>query len=759
MVETPDDGTQDTSSSQAPETPNVASNARPRAQAATRSNNARRRPMSIARGRGAGRTPGSHYFGAGGQYYTGRHGPGGRNSRATPPDGRTHLIPRSVRNTPPQQTVRERYIPGVSTGIQTQLSRRMAATNLATSLPTNWLVAGDIPSHTGVREDGTFEGLDGNANSRAMVPYDARPDPVVSQQSIVATTPRDSATGTITVRQASYGLRTSASNFIRRTSEESPALQIFTREDGTIYGPGVDGKDEDNAMVVHQDAPQDAGSTVPQGDPQGTDLNDGVIVDPNRGAIDPPATTTGTPTVKYLVSTDTLLDSTDPRHQPGSIRAVTVYHPTPGSLQEPVVDPQDDDQNRGAQVDPQPIPATDSNVSTSMQDIDEDDDNEVHNQTQVPEIPANWKPAAPPTLSYISQELGNDADTSSQEIVPQRSPSPVFDADGLLVEENHGNQPYPPTFSNREPDTSSLGLIVWKEPVFDDEGLLIEDDRENQSSQQTSQQGDPKEDPSGDDSKPPASDPLSSNPFAPLAEDSDDEDPNTDTSRPDNTSSTEDHEPRTYASVASSSSGSGDGNDQPDISTLTKLPDTGMRQRRATATGTTPSNKRDRTPKAKRAPKDQATATPSTVASIARNVCTDMLSPFMGDTYVHCSSDDASPTNSNDSKADESKTAGTPKSPDTDIHIQSSSSSSHQPPASRTRLARSTSREREARLAAENQRVTRSRSAERTNTPAQQGSASTPQTAQRNLTPNARGRPRPGRGKGKSKNNKRLDFR
>jgi len=142
----------------------------------------------------------------------------------------------------------------------------MAETNLATSLPTNntarshdWLVVGDIPNHTGIREDGTFHGLDGNANSRAMVPYDARPDPVVSQQSIVATTPRRPAVGnstdTITVRQASYGLRTSASNFIRRTSEESPIPEIFTREDGTTYGPGVDGKDEDKTMVVHQDAP------------------------------------------------------------------------------------------------------------------------------------------------------------------------------------------------------------------------------------------------------------------------------------------------------------------------------------------------------------------------------------------------------------------------------------------------------------------------------------------------------------------------
>jgi len=49
------------------------------------------------------------------------------------------------------------------------------------------LVVGNIPAHTGIREDGKFDGLDGDANSRALVPYDARPDPVVSQQSIVAT--------------------------------------------------------------------------------------------------------------------------------------------------------------------------------------------------------------------------------------------------------------------------------------------------------------------------------------------------------------------------------------------------------------------------------------------------------------------------------------------------------------------------------------------------------------------------------------------
>jgi len=89
----------------------------------------------------------------------------------------------------------------------------------------------------------------------------------------------------------------------------------------------------------------------------------------------------------------------------------------------------------------------------------------------------------------------------------------------------------------------------------------------------------------------------------------------------------------TYASVASSSSGSDDAGDQPSFTKLTRLPDTGMRQR-WTSTDTQ-SNKQDRTPKTKRTSKGQAITTPSTMASIARNVCTDILSPIVGNMYVY----------------------------------------------------------------------------------------------------------------------------
>jgi len=100
----------------------------------------------------------------------------------------------------------------------------MAAANLTTSyvarsrhqLPTdntsnsqqNWLNIGNIPNHTGVREDGTFKGLDGNANSCTLVPYDVQPDQIASQQAIVVATPRELAVengaNTLAVRQTSY---------------------------------------------------------------------------------------------------------------------------------------------------------------------------------------------------------------------------------------------------------------------------------------------------------------------------------------------------------------------------------------------------------------------------------------------------------------------------------------------------------------------------------------------------------------------------
>jgi len=152
---------------------------------------------------------------------------------------------------------------------------------------------------------------------------------------------------------------------------------------------------------------------------------------------------------------------------------------------------------------------------------------------------------------------------------------------------------------------------------------------------------------------------------------------------------------------------------------------------------------------------------PNSIVSIAKDVCGDILSPIVGGKYKHNSSEEVTPNNSNNSETDK-KPSPQPdikegggveesKSQETDINMQSSSSSSHQPISQRTRL-RSISHEREARLASGG-RVTHSQSAKRVNTP-----TTAPQTTQGNLTPNVRGRQRPGLGKGKSKNNKSHDF-
>jgi len=66
-----------------------------------------------------------------------------------------------------------------------------------------------------------------------------------------------------------------------------------------------------------------------------------------------------------------------------------------------------------------------------------------------------------------------------------RPDSPVFDADGLLVEGNHRDQPSQQPFQGHDMDTSSMELTVWRpdSPVFDDEGLLVEGNHRDQLSQ------------------------------------------------------------------------------------------------------------------------------------------------------------------------------------------------------------------------------------------------------------------------------------
>jgi len=115
------------------------------------------------------------------------------------------------------------------------------------------------------------------------------------------------------------------------------------------------------------------------------------------------------------------------------------------------------------------MPASNSDTGTLMQDIDGDAE-EVQDQIHTPEIPPNWRPA-PPSLSYISQELGNEVDTSSLGLATWRPDSPVFDADSLLVEEDRRNQSSEYNLQGHNVDTSSMELIIPRpdSPVFDDQ--------------------------------------------------------------------------------------------------------------------------------------------------------------------------------------------------------------------------------------------------------------------------------------------------
>jgi len=195
----------------------------------------------------------------------------------------------------------------------------------------------------------------------------------------------------------------------------------------------------------------------------------------------------------------------------------------------------------------------------------------------------------------------------------------------------------------------------------------------------------------------PGNDPQHHNRFAALANVTGEETPCDDTSSRTDPSNEVGEDTRTHASVASSSSGSSDALDQLGWSTMTKL--SGLRHRQSAA-GTQP-HKRERTPKNK----SRTLATPNTATSIANDVCSATLSPIMGKMYKHNSSEEVSVTNLSNPEADKKPLAQPDieegirvkesKRQETDINIQSSLSSPHPPIAQRTRLARSTSHERE----------------------------------------------------------------
>jgi len=234
----------------------------------------------------------------------------------------------------------------------------------------------------------------------------------------------------------------------------------------------------------------------------------------------------------------------------------------------------------------------------------------------------------------------------------------------------------------------------------------------------------------------PVHSPSNQNPYAPLADDSDEDEepPPTDASprtpSPHNTSppaGTPNHgspngssegSVRSYADVAGATSNLADVDDPPTW-TLTPLPDKGMRQRRIqsaearkqrlqSAQHSDQTGKREHPIKgnfSSRQPRDKQVTTPMSVQSIASSICGDILSPIIGDRYKHQSSEDVTPTNSGeldevtkppaqpdisgDTRVDDPPhdiVEGIPvdalASQDTDINLQSSSSSSHQPPVS-----------------------------------------------------------------------------
>ena len=438
------------------------------------------------RGRGRGHTLGSHCFGAGG---------GGQSYRTEAPDGRTHLIPRSARNTPPQPLVTQQCIAGVTSTRDTQMIVSNRPSSYVARYGRNLPVATDMlgnrnsSCHRDVREGGTFAGLeddgeDTTGNSHALVSCDARPDQVVSHYAITPYAGR-----TIVPCQTGDNEdrpQGSATSIVTRTSQSTTdtaprtrtASQVSIRNDGTMAGLELDEENDNDskgyrpksrAIVMttkgNRSKPQTIAATTTHDAehvlaPRATQENDPQDVDLERGATS---------------------DSQDPQDDPQDVDLER------GATDDSQADPLDSDPDREVQVNPQPLPAISHEDNVPINEIEGAEDHEMDEQSHlghdpemqiqipIPEIPNDWQP---PTSSYIERELGLNPLSSGPDLSPTR------------------HTLWRPSNPSAFPEYYWRPSNPSETPEFDENGdvLGIDSDDEGNPRTQNPQQGDIKED-------------------------------------------------------------------------------------------------------------------------------------------------------------------------------------------------------------------------------------------------------------------------
>jgi len=617
-----------------------------------------------------------------------------------------------------------------------------------------------------LRDDGTLDLSD----EEAIVPYVAQPDPVVSQRTIVPYTERTVVANTTNV----HNLRLNTARYGRSTPPLVSSLQY--RDDGLIIG--VDSSDEEYDHI-HFDSKQDQ-----------DDFNTVVNTEPTAHPSDDEKSITGDtpkqpPVIQGSDSPSDTLVINDVRPHKHTQAALDAYRREMDrkALEEGVIHSDDEPLGDSTQIiiydasqdAPQDVPQDDP--QDAPQDVPQADPQgdpqgvlQVHQDERI-----HHGSAIPPSASFIEQELDTNLGLSGP--VSQTSPTGqqlMFDANGLLLGVDSDDEDYT---ASRIPSPNTRKPAPVQPNVHSNE---------------------------------PVHSPSNQNPFAPLADDSDEDEEPPPTDAPPRTPSPHGGPPagtpnhgspngssegsvRSYADVASTtSSPAADGDPTPWA--LTPLPDAGMRQRRIqsaaarkqrlqSAQHSDQTGKREHPIKgnfSSRQPRDKQATTPMSVQSIAHNICGEILSPFVLGKYTHQSSEEVSPANSGELEDDTKPPAqpdisgdaraedpphdiveGIPvdalETRDTDINLQSSSSSSHQPPCSRTRLALQEKEAQRQALQAPVAEGTRSRSAERTTTP-----ATTPQTTPRSSTPNNRGRQHGNKGNPRTNKHKKKgdpDFR
>jgi len=324
-------------------------------------------------------------------------------------------------------------------------------------------------------------------HSRALIPYDVRPDQVVSHYAITLY-----AGCTVVPRQTRDNAdrpQGSATGAVARTHTTS---QVSVRDDGTMAGLESDEENDNDSKELRSKS--QAIATTAKGNHSKSQAITATTTYDAEHVSDPRATQQSEHQDKEEATIDPQDDPQDVHPQDVDPQDVDLKRGATNDSQDPdprnpdlEADPLDSDPDREAQVNPQPLPAIRHKAGIPIDEIDEAKEHEMDEQSHlnhdpetqiqipIPEIPRDWQPRM---MSYIKRELGPNPLSSGPDLSPTRH----------TVWRPSNPSAFPEFFWR----PSNLSVT----PEFDENGVIlrIDSDDEGNSRPQGSRQGTVEED-------------------------------------------------------------------------------------------------------------------------------------------------------------------------------------------------------------------------------------------------------------------------